>query len=62
MENQEKKEEGESCCSKGGCCCKAFKAIALLVIGAIGGFLAGRYCATCAVKTTSQSAVSAPAQ
>ncbi len=61
MEAEEKKEEGQTCCSKGGCCCKAFKAIALLVIGGIVGFFAGRQCAMCSAKMHSAPAVSAPA-
>ncbi len=52
MENEEKKEEGKSCCpcGKSKCCCKAFGAVALLVVGGIGGYFAGRHCALCAMK------------
>jgi hypothetical protein len=60
MENEEKKEEGKSCCAKGGCCCKAFKAVALLVVGLVGGYFVGRHCAACALKSA-PAAVSAPA-
>ena len=64
MENEEKKEEGKSCgcpCGKSKCCCKAFGAVALLVVGALGGYFAGRHCKSCAMKTEAP-AVSAPAQ
>ena len=63
MENVEKTEEGKSCCpcGKSKCCCKAIGAIALLVVGVLGGFFAGRHCAMCAVKAAPAAAVSAPA-
>lgn len=61
MENQEKagEETGKgSCCSKGKCCgCKALAAVALLAVGAAGGWFAARHC--CAVKAA--PAASAPA-
>lgn len=60
MENEEKKDEGKACCGKGSCCCKAFKAVALLVVGGIGGYFAGRHCAMCSLKSA-PVAVSAPA-
>lgn len=62
MENEEKKDEGKSCgcaCGKTKCCCKAFGAAALLVIGLIGGYFAGRHCAMCSLKAA--PAASAPA-
>ena len=62
MEAEEKKDEGKSCCSKSSCCCKAFGAIALLVVGGIGGYFAGRHCASCAMRTAAAPAASAPAQ
>lgn len=53
----DQKDEGK-CCSKGRCCgCKALAAIALLALGAVGGFFAGRHCAaTCAVPAASAPA------
>jgi hypothetical protein len=61
METEEKKEEGKSCCpcGKSKCCCKAFGAVALLVVGGIGGYFAGRHCAS---KSDAAPAASAPAQ
>ncbi|MBI3565262.1 MAG: hypothetical protein HY079_08715 [Elusimicrobia bacterium] len=42
-------KDGGACCSKGKCCgCKALAAVALLAIGAAGGWFAARHC--CAVK------------
>ena len=63
MENEEKKEEGKSCCAKASCCCKAFKAVALLVVGGIAGFFAGRHCGSgmCPLKSPAAPAATAPA-
>jgi hypothetical protein len=62
MEAQENKEgEKGGCCTKGKCCGgKALGAVALLVVGGIGGYFAGRHCTACAM--TSGPAISAPAQ
>ncbi len=58
MDEKDQKEGTESCCSKKKCCgCKALAAVALLLLGGVGGYLAGRHCAVCAPQ-----AVSAPAQ
>ncbi|HVA66095.1 MAG TPA: hypothetical protein VNK24_04120 [Elusimicrobiota bacterium] len=57
METEETKKDGK-CCSKGACCgCKALVAVALLAIGAVGGYFCGRHCAASSAAT----AVSAPA-
>ncbi len=54
---EEAKKDGK-CCSKGACCgCKALVALALLAIGAVGGYFCGRHCAASAPAP----AVSAPA-
>lgn len=47
MEEQKADEKSEkSCCGKKGCCgCKALAAVALLAVGAVGGYLGGRHCA-----------------
>ncbi len=67
MANEEKKaegrEEGKSCCpcGKSSCCCgKAIGAIALLVVGGIAGYFAGRRCGACPLKSV-PAAASAPA-
>ena len=60
MEGEEKKEDGKTCCSKASCCCKAFKAIALLVVGLVAGYFAGRHCAMCKMNAAAPAA-SAPA-
>ncbi|MDE2490099.1 MAG: hypothetical protein KGM24_04580 [Elusimicrobia bacterium] len=58
MENEEKTEGGKCCGGKKHCCgCKAVAAIVLLGVGALGGYFAGRHCAT-----TAPAAVSAPAK
>ena len=63
MENEEKKDEGKSCCAKGNCCCKAFKAVALVVVGGIAGYFAGRHCGMCPMKASATpAAAAAPAQ
>ena len=63
MDNEEKKEDGKSCCcGKSKCCCKAFAAVALLVVGALGGYFAGRHCSSCRMKAEAAPAASAPAQ
>ena len=67
MANEEKtdnKEEGKSCCpcGKSSCCCKkAVGALALLVVGGIAGYFAGRHCSACAMEAHTPAAVSAPA-
>lgn len=64
MENKEtsgtpEQAEGK-CCSKGRCCgCKALAAVALLAVGAIGGYFCARHCAP---KEAAAPAVSAPAK
>jgi hypothetical protein len=59
MEAQENKEgEKGGCCSKGKCCGgKALGAVALLVVGGLGGYFAGRHCGV-----SQNTAVSTPAQ
>jgi hypothetical protein len=52
-----KADEKVGCCSKGKCCgCKALAAVALIALGAVGGYFCGRHCA---MKET--PAASAPA-
>ena len=61
MENQETKaDEKGGCCSKSQCCGgKTLAALALLLVGGLGGFAAGRCAKSCDVKSAS---VEAPAQ
>lgn len=54
---EEGKENAKSCCAKGGCCCNAFKAGALLLIGALGGYFASKHCPA---SQAAPSAVVAP--
>lgn len=55
----EEAKDGQACCDKKKCCGgKALIALALLAIGAVGGYFCGR---CCAVKNA-PAAVSAPAQ
>ncbi|MFI5361981.1 MAG: hypothetical protein ACHQ49_08440 [Elusimicrobiota bacterium] len=63
MENEEKKDEGKACCGKSSCCCRAFKAVALVVVGGIAGYFAGRHCGSgmCPLKSAMAPAASAPA-
>lgn len=42
------KHDDKNCCAKGGCGCKALKVIALLLIGGLGGYCAGKRCHTAA--------------
>lgn len=56
MENEGTKEAGKTCCSKSSCCCKAFKAVALVVVGGIAGYFAGRHCGSCPLKTAAPAA------
>ncbi|MBI2787743.1 MAG: hypothetical protein HYX59_03585 [Elusimicrobia bacterium] len=61
MDNEKKDgQDGKACCDKSKCCGgKALAAIALLAIGATGGYLAGKCGASkCAVP----AAVEAPAK
>lgn len=52
MENQETKaDEKGGCCDKSKCCGgKALAALALLLVGGLGGFAAGRCAKSCDVK------------
>lgn len=53
MENQDTKvEEKGGCCSKASKCCggKAVAALALLLVGGLGGFAAGRCAKSCDVQ------------
>lgn len=61
MENQDTKaEEKGGCCSKAKCCGgKTLAALALLLVGGLGGFAAGRCAKSCDVKS---APVAAPAQ
>ena len=60
MENQEGKEAEKGCCKKGSCCCggKALAALALVLVGGLGGYCVAKHCAS----TSSVPAVSAPAK
>ncbi len=62
MDNEEKKDE-KGCCSTKKCCCggKALAVLALLVVGALGGYLLGRHCAMCPLQSA-PAAVQAPAK
>lgn len=61
MKNQEGEEEGGGCCGKGKCCGgKALAALALLLLGGIGGYFAGR-CGT-TMCLISPASVLTPAQ
>ena len=62
----EKKEDGTcakgACGMKCGCCaCKAVKAVVLLLIGGVIGFLIGRCCGHSRMCAMAQPVVSAPA-
>jgi hypothetical protein len=62
MDAQENKDEGKSCCTKGKCCGgKALAALVLLAIGGVAGYFCGRHCATCPTKTAEAPAAAAPA-
>jgi|GEM_PF-2530202 len=64
---EEKKEEGAACGKGGcgihcGCCvCKAIKALVLLLIGGVIGFLLGRCCGGHRMCAMAPAAASAPA-
>lgn len=55
MENQQEKDA----CSSRRCCGKTLAAVALLAVGAAGGYFAGK---NCAMKCAVPAAVEAPAQ
>ena len=60
MDNEKKDgQEGKACCDKSKCCGKALAAFALLAIGGIGGYAAGK---CCAAKNAAPAAVEAPAK
>ena len=46
METQENKEAEQGCCKKGKCGCggKALAALALLLVGGLGGYCAAKHC------------------
>lgn len=59
MENQETKTDEKGCCSKSKCCGgKTLGALALLAVGGLGGYFAGRHCG----KACELPAVQAPAK
>lgn len=58
MENEKTTDE-KGCCSKGKCCGgKALAAFVLLAVGGVGGYVAGKCCAS---KHAAPAAVEAPA-
>jgi hypothetical protein len=59
MENQEGKEGEAGCCAKTKCCGKALAALALLAVGGLGGYLAGR---CCPARTSAPAATEATAK
>lgn len=64
MDNQEPKAtEKEGCCSKASKCCggKSLAALALVLIGGLGGYAAARHCGAKACPMSAASAT-APAQ
>lgn len=60
MENEKDGQDGKSCCAKGKCCGgKALVAVALLAVGGLGGYFAGK---CCALKHSAPAAVEQPAK
>ncbi|MBI2361815.1 MAG: hypothetical protein HYV15_00305 [Elusimicrobia bacterium] len=56
MENQETKGEEKGCCTKGKCCGgKTLAALALLAVGGLGGYFAGRHCGKACEVPAAQS-------
>lgn len=60
MAEEATKADEKGCCGTGKKCCggKALAALALLLVGGVGGYLAGRHCKSCAVPPAAE----APAQ
>lgn len=64
MENQETKGDEKGCCSTKAKCCggKTLAALALLLVGGLGGFAAGRCAKSCDVQAAPAAPVQTPAK